>query len=116
MPCLEVAAVVAVWLHHDGHVLHDGEAVAFESDALHGVVRDESQLADTHLPKDLCAYSVLSLVGAEAEVYVGVHRVVALLLELIGCYFVHESDASTFLAEVDDESFAFLLDHLHRLV
>ena len=114
--CLEVAAIVFVGLDHDGDVLHDGEAVAFQADTLDGVVRDETNLADAHLTKYLGTNAILAFVGTEAEVYVGIDCVVALLLELVGGYLVHQSYAATFLAEIDDEAFALLLDHAHRLV
>ena len=64
----------------------------------------------------LRAYAVISLVGAEAQVDVGVHRIVALLLQLVCSNLVHQSYAASLLAEVYDSAAPFLLNHLHCLV
>ena len=82
--CHEVALVVGVGLHLDGHVLHDFQSVGFESNALDGVVRQQTYLAHSELAQDLCADAVLPLVGAEAQMHVGLHGVVALFLEFVG--------------------------------
>ena len=113
--CLEVATVVVIRLDHNGNVLHDSESVAFQADTFHGIVSDEANFADSHLPKYLGSYAVFAFVGTEAEMYVGIDRIVALLLELVGGNLVHEPDASTFLAEIDDEAFAFFDEFIFYL-
>ena len=113
---LEVATIVFVRLDYNGNILHDFESVAFKADALYGIICDKTNLADSHLSKYLSANAILAFVGTEAEMDVRIHRIVALLLEFVGSNLVHESYAATFLTEIDDETFAFLLNHSHGFV
>ena len=48
-----------------------------------------------------------------AEVKIGVHRVQAVLLQLVGFDFLHKSYAAALLVEVYDGSPALFLYHLH---
>ena len=48
--------------------------------------------------------------------HIGIHRVIALLLQFVGSYLVHQSDTATFLLHVDEHAFTFTVYHLHGLV
>ncbi len=113
---LEVAAIVFVRFDDDGHVLHYLQPVSLQPDALHGVVRQEAYLAHSQVSQYLSPNAVVSLVGTEAQMYVGVHGVVAVLLQFVGGYFVPEPYAPSFLIEVDDHSLPFLFDETHGAV
>ena len=47
---------------------------------------------------------------------VGIYGVVALFLQFVGGNLVHQSDAASFLAEVDDYTTTFFLNKLHGFV
>ena len=47
---------------------------------------------------------------------VGIHGVVAFLLQFVGGYFVHQTDAAAFLLHVYEHALAFFLYYLERLV
>ena len=66
--------------------------------------------------ENLCAHAVVALVGVVAQMDVGIHRVVALLLQFVGRNFGHEADAPSLLIEVEDDALAFSLDHAHGAV
>src|SRR5260221_3241627 len=100
----------------DGQAAHDLEAVAFEADELPRVVGEQTDLLHPELDQDLRADAVVALVGLEAERLVGLDRVLALVLELIGHQLVDETDAAPLLSQVQQDAPAGLADHLERLV
>ena len=99
-----------------GNILHNFESVGLQSDALHGVVRDQAHLCHTECTQNLCPHAIIALIGVVSEVNIGVHGVKSLLLELIGGDFRHQTDAAALLVEVKHETFAFFIDQLHGLV
>ena len=113
---LAIPLVVLVGRYLYGHVLHNLQSVGFESYALHGVVGEQAHLVYAEMPEHLRSATVVALIGLESEVYVGVYRVVALLLQLVGGYLVHEPYAASFLLHVYHHAFALLVYHLHGLV
>ena len=111
-----IAQVVGVGLHLDGDILHDGYSITLQSYALDGVVGHQAQALGVHGTQYLCTYAVVALVGIEAQVDICLHGVFALLLQLVSADLVHQSDAATFLIEVYQYAFAFLLDAPHSFV
>ena len=109
----EVTLVVAVRLDFDRHVLYDFESVAIKTYALGWVVGDKTKLGDLEIAKNLCAYAIVAKVRVESEVDVGIHGVHALLLQNVSGNLGSETDAATFLLEIHDSAFAFLLNKLH---
>src|SRR3712207_2240343 len=45
---------------------------------------------------------------------IGVHRVIAFFLQLVGRHLVHQTYATTFLLHVNHNTFTFFLNHFHR--
>ena len=113
---LQVAQVILVGSHLDGHVLHNLQSVGLESYALHWVVGHESHLMYTQMAQHLCPTAIVAFVGLEAQTEVGIHCVVALFMQFIGSELVHEPYAASFLLHIDDDTLAFLLYLLHGLV
>ena len=66
--------------------------------------------------EDLRPHAIITLVGVVTEVHVGIYRVVALLLQLIGGNLRHQADAAPFLVEVEDNALAGFVYHLHGAV
>ena len=98
--CFEIALVVGIGFHFNGHVLDNLEAEGFESDALDRVVGHKAYLVNAQLPQYLCSYALFALIGPETEVDVSFHGVLALLLQLVGFHLVEESYAAPFLIHV----------------
>lgn len=113
---VHIEAVVVVRLDFDGHVLYNFEAIALESYALDGIVGEQPHLAHTYHIEYLCTHAVIAFVGAVAQVYICFHGVHTLFLELVGTDFVHQSDAATFLAQVDDGAATLFFDGTKSLV
>ena len=113
---MEVTLVIGVWGDFDGHVFRDFQSVGFEADPLDRIVGQQPHLCHAEQAEDLGADAIVALVGVVAEVDVGVDRVVALLLQLIGRDFGHQPDAAAFLVEIEHHSFALFFDELHGLV
>ncbi len=62
------------------HAFGDFEAVAFQPHDLARVVGHETQLADAEIKENLRPHAVVPQVGLEAQLFVGFHGVVALIL------------------------------------
>ena len=78
---VEVTLVVGVGSDFNRHVLYNLESVAFESHTLHGVVGQQTNLADANLSENLRTHAVVSEVGVKAQMDVGIHRVESLFLQ-----------------------------------
>ena len=111
---LDIELVVLVRFDLDRHVLHDLQAEALQTDTLHRVVGHQTHLRDTQFTEDLRTHTIITLVRLESEVDIRIHRVIALLLKLIGTYFVHQTDATALLVHVDKDTLTLLFDSLHR--
>ena len=71
-------------------------------------------LAQAEVAEDLGADPVVAEVGGQAELEVGLDRVGALLLELVGAELVEQPDPAPLLGEVEEDAPALLLDHRER--
>ena len=65
------------------------------------VIRHELHALDPERTHHLHGHAVVTFVVAEAEHVIGIDRVVAAVLERIGADLVAESDATAFLAQVE---------------
>src|SRR3954468_11314817 len=92
----------------------DRQAVAFETDELPRVVREQPHAADAQILEDLHADPVVALVGLEPEALVGLDGVEALVLQLVGADLVGQADAAPLLVEVEEHAAAFGGDPCHR--
>ena len=77
-----------------------------------GIVRHQPDLADAEVAEDLGAGAVVADVGREAELRVGLDRVVALLLKLVRLQLVEQADAAPFLQQIEDDAFLLGRDQL----
>lgn len=68
----QITDIVLVYLHRDGGPSHDGDAMAFQSHPLGGVVAHQIQGADTQVIEDLCAGAELAGICRQAEGQVGI--------------------------------------------
>ena len=112
----QIPQVIGIGSDFDGNVLHDFQSVGLQTDTLDGIVGQQAHLMDTQVSQHLGTTSVVTLVGLEAEVYVGIYGVESFFLQLLGGNLVHQADAPAFLLHVDDDTFSLFLDGLHRLV
>src|SRR5712691_11993597 len=92
--------------------LDDLEAEAFDGDIFRRIVRHQPYLADAEVAKNLGAGAVVADVGGEAELRIGLDRVIALLLKLIGFQFVEQSDSPPLLQQVEDHALFLGRDEL----
>src|SRR6185503_5730682 len=107
---LEVPAVLVVRLDLD-RLLRDGrEPVAGDPGDLPRVVRQDADRGQPEVGEDLRADAVLARIGLEAELEVGLDRVEALLLQLVGAELVEQPDPAALLGEIEEDTRALLLD------
>ena len=106
----QVGLVVGVGCGFDRHLLADREAVALEPDDLLRVVGEDADAGQAEVAEDLGADPVVAQVGGQAELEVGLDRVRALLLQLVGLELVEQADPATLLREVEQDAAALLLD------
>ena len=64
--------------------------------------------------EDLRAYAVVTQVGGQPELEIGVDRVEPLLLELVGVELVEQADSASLLREIEQDAAALLVDHRER--
>src|SRR5687767_6294929 len=110
---LEVAGVLAVRLRHDRDALVDAEPVALETDQLLWVVGDRTDRLHAEVEQDLRADAVVPQIGLKAELLIRLDRVGAAILQLVRPELVEQTNAPSFLVEVDDDAAAFGGDHAH---
>ena len=97
---VKIALVIFVRTDLNRDVLNDFESVAFESDALHWVVCEQTNLTNTEFAQNLSTNSIVTFVRVKAKMYVCIHSVKSFFLEFISSNLVHKTYASTFLVEI----------------
>ena len=107
---LEVMLVFLAGFDFNGHALDDFETVAGEADDLLRVIRQKAQFVDAEIHEDLGACTIVPEIRREAEHLVGLHGIIALILQGVGADFVGEADAAPFLTHVHEAAASFLLD------
>ena len=112
----EVEAVVDVGGYLYRHIFYNFQAVAFQTYALDGVVGNQTHFVYAQVVQDLCSYAIVAFVGFMAQMQVGVYGVHTLLLKLVGPDFVHQTDASALLQEVNKGASTLLFNHAERLM
>ena len=111
-----VAQVVRIRLHLYCYVLYNNYAITLQTDSFYGIICHKSQILSAHRAQNLCAYSIVPLVGIEAKMHICLHGILALLLQFVGFYFVHQPYSSTLLVEVNEYSPPFFFDATHGFV
>ena len=94
---LEVFLVVRVGRGADRDHFDDLQPVAFEADDFFRVVGQEAHFPHAEIDEDLRAEAVVAQLRREAEFFVGLHGVEALLLEFVGVDLGRQADAAAFL-------------------
>jgi hypothetical protein len=112
----QVLPVLRIGGHLDRHALEHRETVALEAGSLGGIVGHQPEIPEPEVHQNLRADAVVAEVGVESERLVGLDGVLALVLQLVGADLVVQADPAAFLAQVDDDAPAFLLDHRQREV
>src|SRR5690606_10322353 len=110
---LQVGGVVDVDAGLHGDTLGDGNAVAAQVLDLGRVIGEQAHTAHVEVGQDFDRRPVFALVGLVAKHQVGVNRVVAFVLEIVGAQLLGKADAAAFLAQIDHDSPAGLGDALH---
>src|SRR4051812_32331816 len=110
---LHVAGVLLVGRLDDGHALVHAQSVAFEADHLAWIVGDWTNGLETEVEENLRPDAVLAQIGLEAESLVGFDSVGAAVLKLVRLELVQETDAASFLIEIDNDAASIGGDHPH---
>src|SRR5262245_23028787 len=100
----------------DRDALADVQPVALEADDLLRVVREELEILHAQVDQNLSADAVIAQIGVESEGRVGLDRVLALVLQLVGAHLVQQPDPAPFLPHVHEHAAALGLDPGQRLV
>ncbi len=69
-----------------------------------GIVGQQPDRADPQVLEDQGGHMIIAFIGLMPQQEIGIYRVVACVLEVIGAQFVQKADAATFLAQVDKDS------------
>src|SRR6476660_9399473 len=98
----EVVLVVLGRAGDEWYSFHDLEAVALQAHQLPGVVGHDPDGGEPQIPQDLSANTIVPEIRREAKPLVGLHGIVARVLERIRADLVEQADAPAFLIEIDD--------------
>src|ERR1700719_1734571 len=98
---LEIPRIVRIGLRFDRKLFDNIETVSFESDHFFGIVREETDLADSEVNQNLGTGAVFTEVDRKSQFFIGFNRVEALFLEFVGTNFGRQSDSSSFLAHIN---------------
>src|SRR5204863_3772291 len=90
------------------------QAVALHAADLLGVVGEDADRAEAEIDEDLRSNPIVAQVRGQPQAQVGLDRVEAFLLQLVGAQLVQQADAAALLGEVKDHSLALALDHRKR--
>src|ERR1700730_16202958 len=114
---LQVTRVVGVCRDADRHALDDLKTETLQSIELFRIVREQLDLANAKVIKNLASYAVVALVGRVAEGLVGLDSIQPAILQVVGVQLIQQPDATAFLvADVQDDANTVRGDHLHRRV
>src|SRR5690606_32055703 len=105
---LHVGEVVPIERAMERAPVQDRDSASLDRAHLFGVVGEQPHAIHFQVPQHLERGIVTPLVRAEAERAVRVDRVEAAFLEGVGAELVPESDAPTFLSEVEEHPTALL--------
>ena len=110
----EVALVLGRRVDLERYLLDDRQSVAVEARQLLRVVREDANRRQPEVGEDLVADPPLPRVGRESEREVRLDGVEPVRLQLVGPELVQEADSAPFLAHVEDDAAALLLDPRER--
>ena len=79
---------------------------------LGGIVGHQTQLLCTQSNQNLCTHAIFTQIRGKAQLDVGIYRIIALLLQLIGTQLVNQTDTTAFLTQVQQQTAAFLVNGL----
>src|SRR5687767_582998 len=97
----------------EGNPFRHRELIALDTDELPRVVRQEAHRTDPEIAQNLDADAVVALIRLEAQALVRLHRIEALILELVGANLVRQPDAASLLVQIEEHTAAFFGDPLH---
>ena len=81
-----------------------------------GLFVKQADFGEAQVFEDLQADHVVPVVGFEAQLLVGFHRVAAFVLEFVGFELRQKSNAPALLRQIDHDALAFAVNHFHRHV
>ena len=84
----------------DWNPFHHFQSVTFQPHNFPGIVCHQADLAQPKFLQDLRAYSLFPQVGLEPQSFIGLHGVLALVLQGIGFHFVDDPNAAPFLIQI----------------
>lgn len=93
----QVADVLRVGAHRQRHPLDDVQSITVQADTFGRVVGQQPHRAHTEVDEYLRTDAVIPCVSGQSELEVGIHGVLAGVLQLIGLQLVHQADAAAFV-------------------
>src|SRR5438034_673426 len=112
----EVAPIALRGRDLDGHALHDLQSVSFDAHDLLRIVGEDAEPPRPQVHEDLRPDTVVTQVRLEPQSLIGLHGVLAAVLDLVGAQLVEEPNAPPLLPHVHEHAATFALDDGEGLV
>ncbi len=114
--CGQIDRVFVVDLGGHGDSVRHGDAKAAQVLDFGRVVGEQADGTHAQIGQNQAGDAVFPLVGLVAQGQVGVHGVVAVVLQVVGPQLAQQPNASTFLAQIEQHALAFYGDLAHGFV
>src|SRR6185312_7017357 len=109
--CLQICSGMCACLRLTGNALAHVHACSFECGDLLGIIGDQSDLIHTHASEYRCGQFELTMIGFETEFLVSFDGVESLVLKLVCLELGYESNTSTFLLFIQQNSRSSIGNH-----
>ena len=114
--CSQVSFIIRIRNCFNRYIFYYLQSVCFQTNTFHRIICQKSHFVYSQFTKDLCAYSVITLIGKVSQTNIRVNGIHTVFLQLICFHLFHQTDATSFLIEVNHHAFSFFFDHFHRFM
>ena len=113
---LQILFVELTRLHDERLAPRDAQSMAFQTDQLLRIVRQNPYALHPQILQYLGTDAVFTQIRRETKTQIRIDRIQSALLQMVRMQLVSQTDAATFLPHVNDHAAAIRDDPLHRRV
>lgn len=104
----QVGIILTVRIDHNRDPGKNFDAMLLQASDFVRIIREQTHASDAQITEDARGHAVVPQIGCEAQSDIGFHGIQTFFLQRVGSYFVHKTDASAFLAQVQEDPSCFI--------